>query len=249
MKKTTKNSIKYAFKLWARIIFATIMCAILYFSLHMLVSALCAKEVGYQIYNVTDSGEYEAVGEPHDYTADEDASTPVKLLEGQVKQPIKELTGGGAITFNIVVQILMLSVLAVFPYDRMWKLGARDENMVQCGRKKANNLRGFKIGLMASIPSAVLFALLVVAKFGVIPNWYISIYRACNMPYLPFINLFFTTGDATSAVTSAPWYAFVAAAATIFFVPAICALGYRLGRSGFSIQDHLVYKQKKDDNA
>lgn len=248
MKKTTKNSIKYAFKLWARIIFATIMCAILYFSLHMLVSALCAKEVGYRIYETADSGEYVLIDE-HYYTVDENSSMTVTLSEGQTKQPIKELTGGGAITFNIVVQILMLSVLAVFPYDRMWKLGARDENMVQCGRKKANNLRGFKIGLMASIPSAVLFALLVVAKFGVIPNWYISIYRACNMPYLPFINLFFTTGDAASAVTSAPWYAFVAAAATIFFVPAICALGYRLGRSGFSIQDHLVYKQKKDDNA
>ncbi len=247
MKKTTKNSIKYALKLWGRIIFATIMCAVLYFSLHMLVSALCAKEVGYRIFETTDSGEYELIDE-HYFSVDEDSSMTVTLSEGQTKQPIKELTGGGAATFNIVAQILMLSVLAVFPYDRMWKLGARDENMVQCGRKKANNLRGFKIGLMASIPSAVLFILLVVAKFGVIPGWYLSIYRVCNMPYLPFINAFFTAGDANAVIT-APWFAFVAAAAIVFFVPAICALGYRLGRSGFSIQDHLIYKQKKDDNA
>lgn len=245
MKKTTKNSIKYAVKLWGRIVFATLMCAVLYFSMHMLVSALFAQEIGYTIYETNESGETVAV-DTHYYTADEDPSDSVALLEGQTKQPIKTLSGAGAVVFNVFVQILMLAVLAVFPYDRMWQLGARDENMVQCGKKKADNMRGFKIGLMASIPSGVLFVLLLLSRFGVIPGWYMTIYRACNMPYLPFINAFFTV-DTT--VSNAPFFAFIAAAVTIFFVPAICAIGYRLGRKGFSVKDHLVYKQKKQNNA
>lgn len=245
MKKKTKNSIKYALKLWGRIVFATIMCAVLYFSLHMLVSALFSHEVGYRIYAADESGATVEI-ESHYYTADEDATMSVPLLEGQTKQPIKILTGGAAVSFNILVQILMLAVLAVFPYDRMWQLGARDENMVQCGKKKADNLRGFKIGLMASIPSAVLFVLLILAKSQVIPDWYMTIFRACNMPYLPLINCFFTV-DTT--VTAAPWFAFVAASVSVFFVPAVCALGYRLGRSGFSLHDHFVYKSKKENKA
>lgn len=245
MKKSTKNSIKYACKLWGRIVFATLMCAVLYFSMHMLASALFAQEVGYTVFETDDNGETVTV-DTHYYTADEDPSDAVTLLEGQTKQPIKTLTGGGAIAFNVFVQILMLAVLAVFPYDRMWQLGARDENMVQCGRKKADHMRGFKIGLMASTPSALPFVLLLLAKFSIIPGWYMTIYRACNMPYLPFINAFFTV-DLT--VLDAPWFAFVAAAITIFFVPAICALGYWLGRIGFSLRDHVVYKQKKENNA
>ncbi len=242
MKKTTKNSIKYALKMWGRIVFATLMCAVLYFSLHMLISVLFSQEVGYRIYGTDENGATVEV-DSHYYTADEDPSMSVQLLEGQTKQPIKTLTGGAAVTFNVLVQILMLAVLAVFPYDRMWKLGARDENMVQCGRKKADNLRGFKIGLMASIPSAVLFVLLVLAKFGLIPDWYMTLFRACNMPYLPIINSFFTV-DTT--VVGAPWYAFAVAAVTIAFVPAVCALGYRLGRAGFSLHEHLVYKSNEE---
>lgn len=245
MKKTTKNSIKYACKLWGRIVFATIMCAVLYFSMHMLASALFAQEVGYTVFETNESGESVKV-DTHYYTADEDPSDSVPLLEGQTKQPIKTLTGGGAVAFNVFVQILMLAVLAVFPYDRMWQLGARDENMVQCGKKKANNLRGFKIGLLASVPSAILFVLLLLARFNTLPSWYMTIYRACNMPYLPFINAFFTV-DTT--VLNAPWYAFVAAAVTVFFVPGVCALGYHLGRKGFSVKDHVVYKQKKENKA
>ena len=44
-------------------------------------------------------------------------------------------------------------------------------------------------------------------------------------------------------------YTLLLAAITVFFVPAICALGYRLGRVGFSLKDHLVYKQNKEKKA
>lgn len=242
MKKTTKNSIKYALKLWGRVVFAVIMCAVLYFSLHMLVSALCSREVGYRIYETDAAGSMVEV-DSHYYGIGEDSSMSVTLSEGQTKQPIKELTTTAATIFNVLVLILMLAILAVFPYDRMWQLGARDENMVQCGKKKADNLRGFKIGLMASIPSAVLYLLLILTKFELLPSWYMTIFRVCNLPYLPFINMFFTV---SVSVPQAPWYAFVAALITVFYVPAVCALGYFLGRKGFSLHDHAVYKQKKD---
>ena len=245
MKKTTKNSIKYALKLWGRVAFAVIMCAVLYFSLHMLVSALCSREVGYRIYEKDESGSLIEV-DSHYYEVGEDASMTVTLLEGQTRQPIKELPNTAATIFNVISLILMLAVLAVFPYDRMWKLGARDENMVQCGKKKADNLRGFKIGLMASIPSAILYLLLIFTKFGWVPSWYMTVFRACNMPYLPFINMFFTV---STTVPQAPWYAFVAVLLTVFYVPAVCALGYRLGRKGFSLHEHAVYKQNKDNKS
>lgn len=245
MKKTTKNSIKYALKLWGRVVFAVIMCAVLYFSLHMLVSTLCSREVGYRIYEQDESGSLVEV-DSHYYGIGEDSSMSVTLLDGQTKQPIKELPAAAATIFNVISLVLMLAILAVFPYDRMWKLGARDENMVQCGKKKADNLRGFKIGLMASIPSAVLYVLLVLTKFGWVPSWYMTIFRVCNMPYLPFINWFF---NVSTSVPQAPWYSFVAALLTVFYVPVVCALGYHLGRKGFSLHEHAVYKQKKDNKA
>lgn len=240
MKKRTKKNIKMAWTVFGRMIAATVMCGIVYLSLYVIFAAVFSQPVGYRILETDDSGNAVVVGE-HLFTADEDPQAEPSLEEGQTFSVMKEMSPAGRRTMNVVSTAMMLFILASFSYDKLWKLGSHDDNMVQCGRKKRDPLRGVKIGLLANSVADALFVLLVLAKCGWISSGYLSLYRLFNLPFLPYINAVMGTAATAISVPS-----LLAVAVTLLFVPAVCGLAYHLGYKQFSIHEHLTYAKKKE---
>ena len=236
MKKRTKKNWRTAWKIWGRVVAATVMSGILYLSMFIIFNAVFSEEVGYRIYGADEQGNMVQLGEY--FYAPGEETTP-QWEEGQQSSPIKEMSSKGKLWMNILTSVLMLSILATFPYDHMWQLGSRDDNLVKCGRKAADPLRGVKIGLMADIPYAILFALLILAKFGWMLPGYLTVYRLCNLPFLPYINVWMGT-----VATETSFLSLFAIAATLLYVPAVCGVSYWLGVKQFSIHERLTYKKK-----
>ena len=245
MKKRTKNNIKKAFGVWGRVVSSTVLCAFLYFTSLMVVNMAFVPEVGYRITKADANGGVIEV-ERYLYKDGEDASMTVELEEGETRIPIRgELSGTVTTVYNIAILAIMLIMVGVFPYNVLWKLGANDENKVKFGRKQKDILRGLKIGAIATAPSLLAYILLILAKCGLIPGAYIVIFRAINLPYLPFVNLM--TGSTMSAV-EIPWLGLLGLIITLLFVPAVCTIGYVLGYRNFSVHEALVYRKPSESD-
>ncbi|MBE6778467.1 MAG: hypothetical protein E7541_03685 [Ruminococcaceae bacterium] len=242
MTKRTKNNIKKALGVWGRILSSTVLCFFLYFTMIFLVQIFSRTEVGYEI---TDANN--AVVSSYTYAFEDDPSAVLKtaqegLKEGQAIRRIYEnMSPTVEAVFNVVVQLLMLLAVGVFPYSKMWKLGAKDANKVRYGRKKEDLLRGFKIGAIANTPFVVSYALLVLAKFGVILPQFIIVFRYINIPYLSIINWICPVTAATDMSILALLGVFL----PFFFIPLVCGLGYILGYRDISLYERIVFRSKR----
>ena len=232
---------KIALSLWGKLIAATFMAAILFLSLSVLFNALFSHKVGYYILERDESGVTTTV-ETHYFAEGEDENTEVTLKENQSLSAIKELSPGMNVTFNLVSQLLMLLLIGIFPYNTLWPIGCKDDNLVTYGHAPYDLLRGLKVGALATIPAALLYLGLVLSVCGVLPSWYFGVYRILNIQYLPYINA--VTGVVADP-TQIGALAVIALAATLLFVPAISAGAYWLGYKQISLHERLTYESKK----
>ncbi len=245
MKKRTKNTLRMALKIWGRVVAATIMSGILYISMYIIFTALFSEPIGYRIYGSDGQGNMIQVGE-YFFTPEDDPEAEPKLEEGQTSDLIKDMTPGGEKGMNIVTSILMLSVLASFPYEHLWQLGSRDDNMVKMGKRRAEPLRGVLIGFLANIPAFILYVGLILARLGAMIPGYMTIYRLFNLPFLPYINAV-TNAKSLVPVTELSWLSFLGVAATLLFVPAVCGIAYWIGCNQFSFKELVTYQKKKSE--
>lgn len=241
MKKRTKNTLKIALKVWGRLLISGIMCAVVSLSMSVLGSGLLARDVGYRIIQITQVGEESeaTVLTEHRYAPGEQVVEEMELPEGQYFQPISEMTPAVKTIVDVITLLAMLFLLGVFPYNLLWEVGNKDENKVRYRNRRPEPWRGLKVGLLAMIPTAVLYIALWLGRFGVLPAGYLAVFRIANMPYLPYINWFVPVDVALPEV--AVWR-LLAVAGLFLFVPAVCLFAYRLGFCQFSIKEHLTYQ-------
>jgi len=242
-----KSNVRIALNVWGRIVLAMFMCAILFMSLSILANGLLSKEIGYYIVTVDEDGN-SSVGEEVYYAPGDSPVTEedLDLAEGQSIQRIKEMDDGMQRATDIFSLVLMLSLLAIFPYSILWELGSKDENLVQYKHEKEDLWRGLKIGLLATIPSAVLYLGLIIDKFASFPNVYLVIYRVLNIPFLPYLNWLLGV-DVYSTDMMTIWH-FAGVFATLLFIPIVSCIGYRLGYAQFSIKEHMTYANSGKKN-
>lgn len=237
IKKKTKRNINMALKVWSRMIVGGIMCAVVSMSFSVLASGLLSQEVGYRIAETTESGGGTIVEEVYYEAGDQPIKDDdVKLEKNQVLERIKELPDGISVAVNVIVLLCSLFLLGVFPYNLLWEMGSKDENKVRYGHSRQDKWRGLKIGSMAIIPCVILYAVVVVARFGGMSDAVLSVYRILNMPYLSYIN--WIVGTKLAEITVGQLLALLV---PLLFVPAICFVAYRLGFSQFSLKEHLTY--------
>lgn len=244
MTNPENKNIKIALKVWGKIIVSCIMCAIVYLSLYILGSGLLSKSVGYRIFQTDENGNNILV-EEHYYSSPADSNSDLALPEGASDQQVVEIKEMSATTttwLEIITQLIMLILLGVFPYGTLWDLGSRDENQVLYGHRQRDAWRGTKIGLLATIPAAVLYLGLWIGKLGLLPDWYLSVYRIVSISYLPYINAFISKEILTASAISC--LDMLGIAVTLLYIPAICAIGYALGYKGISINEKVTYKKK-----
>ena len=244
MTKRTKKTVSVALKLFVRLLVAIILCAILNVSMNVIGTAFFSDVIGYQIFEQAKDGTSSIV-EEHYY---KEGETPVtaedlKLKENQMFSAIRKVKDSTQGAVDFVSQILMLIVLGVFPYHILWQFGNRDDTNVRYRGQKPDPWRGVRIGLLAMIPFAVMWLLLIVAKFGIITPNYLQVYRLIAFPFMPYLNWLF--GAAQSLTDVALWRIFLLIP-TLLFVPAVSGFAYKLGGRQFSISEFITFKKKAE---
>lgn len=242
MKNTTKHTLKTALKVWGRIVVATVMCAVLYLSMSVLGNGLFGRTVGYRIAQTDEAGTTKLV-EEHYFAAGETEDSIPEAGEGQTVMNITEVPRGLKVLLDVLTSLMMLFLMGVFPYNLLWELGGKDDTKVRYKGKTPDPLRGLRIGALATIPAALLYAGAWGVKITGTGTLYLAIYRITQIPYLPYINA--VLGNATEP-SELPLGGLAACVLTLIYIPVVCAISYRLGFRKFSIKEHLTYKKTSD---
>ncbi len=221
-----------------RMVLSTFFCLIMFFSMSVLSVSLFGKNVGYVLYEYDKDGKATVV-EQHRYEAGEEEIDASELPSGQRVENIREVPASAQTGVDILVQLMMLAIVAAFPYSTLWSLGDKDANGVRFHRKKPQLFRGLIIGCLGNIPYFVLYVLLFVSKLGVISPAYLGIYRLINLPFLPYINMVVDT--AVSTATDAAVWQLLALLPVVLVIPAVSCGAYILGYKEISLRDRIVY--------
>lgn len=140
---------------------------------------------------------------------------------------------------SIITQVLDLVILTVIIFSTAFDFGEKDRNRVLTGATEKDLSRGFKAGFMAAILDFLTVILLVLAKAEVLPRVYIAVYGILNAPFYPFI-LTLMPQTLTGAEQSV--FSVVACGLTVFVMPLIAGISYKLGYYDYSITDRILYR-------
>ena len=142
----------------------------------------------------------------------------------------------------IVAQGFALGILITFVYPTMWDLGGADINMVKIGQKAEDKLKGLKIGVLGTIPSALVFFVIAFTKNGISANVSTALYKFLNASFYPILEFVF--GESKKFADLAVWKLIIMFL-LLCVVPLTEHIGYTLGYKGFSIGEKLTYKKLK----
>lgn len=155
------------------------------------------------------------------------------------------LPTGILITANVIAQLLQLGLFMALLYSNMWLLGTKDANAVGYKHRKPDPYRGFKIGLLAAIPSITAFVLLVLDKVFVFWEALVTWYRVANFTFYPFMVWAFGTEFTGTVLASVSWSSLVIAGIPVLFLPLVTGGFYLLGYHRISLKERLLYGNKK----
>lgn len=268
-KEISRQNIKLALQIFLRTILSAILSFFLYFSITAIVNGVSTHEIGYQIYEYDENGqpvlieegllEDESSQEPssQEPSAQGDLSEPDSSESGETSSAettrtlyrrgvFSEVPVGAAVVRDVISQVLMLLLLAAFPYGILWNQGDRDRNSVQFGHMREDKLRGLKVGLLAAIPSFVVYVLLLFSRLGLFWDKFILVFQIFHASFAPTVNAILQAqGHEVLAAADVGWGWILLLAFTVVVLPLICWVSYRMGYRQYSISEHLIYKNTK----
>lgn len=243
--------IKMALGVFLRTILVSLLCLMVYFGVWVILEGVSTHEIGYRVYELDENNNPVVVEEV--YTEDGNTAPTAAPTQNpdettryqQIEKIRSEIPGPVVVLREILCQILMLLLLIAFPYSMLWLQGDKDRNRVHFGRMQPDPWRGVRVGLMAAIPYAVVYILLVASKLSLFMDGFVHLARFIVTPFLPLFNL---VADPQTVLTTSqvPWWGIALLFLTVAALPAICGGAYHLGYKQYSIKEHLTYvKQDK----
>lgn len=241
MKKRTKKTLSVSGKVFLRLILATVLCAIVYLSMMTIGIGMDAFShvVGYQLYEEKDNGEIICV-KNHTYKEGEKHLTKADIEDNQTLTETRDFLPNVKTVFQIVPQILMLIILAIFPYHIMWEFGNRDDTNVRYKGQRLDLYRGLRVGAFAMVPYLLLWLCLLVARFGILPEGYAQVYRLATIPFMPYVQWVMPAALSHTTIGQ-----IMLLLPILLYIPLVCGISYRLGHKQFSIRERLVFAKKK----
>ena len=153
-----------------RTLLSLLITLIIYMSITFVVTGANYKAIGYDVLYSKDGVNFETVytymytGEEPEGWVDEKLNEYMNK-EGYYKQTIpNQLSKSAMSTVSWVSQIITLVVWGAFIYVVNWNAGNADADKNELGDTPLDKFRGLKAGLLAVIPFAVSYLLLVIAK-------------------------------------------------------------------------------------
>lgn len=239
-----RENLKYSGSTFVKCIIASIMCLFVYISIQFIAVAVYTQEIGYTIYEVVDNQRGEALythyfADGEDLKIKEYEGKDIKVEKISVRSTLTDKQSRNA---DIIAQVFCFCIIGAILYGRIWSIGTADNNKVKFSRMEEDKLRGLKIGSIATIPSVIVYLLLILARLGVAPNILFSVYKLCNVHIFGYLNVLF---GSKTLVADLPVYKIAIAALPLVFVPLLCAVAYILGYKDISLSEKIIYKRKR----
>ena len=239
------ENIKPASKVFVKIIAVTIFCFFVVIALLVMCNGFGTDKIGYTVFGVTETDDELKELYTHYYADGADKLEQEYIDKGYALQKVtirSEFKGGPKAIFLTATQVINIFILMGFLYNDLWNLGANDNNLSNFGHKKIDKLRGFKIGLLASIPNFIFFIVLVVFKNSFMSGFNAQMYKFAVGYFYSFAELILKGATSTPDLSALQ---ILLLGALLFVIPAITAISYLLGLKGISLEEKLVYKKEK----
>lgn len=182
----------------------------------------------------------------YDYYYSEGEDTKLAEYEAQgieiTTVPLRSSVSGGAKIFTDVSgQAIGGLILIGFIYSALYKLGDGDANLAQYDHITLDKLRGLKIGLLAMFPSFIAWLVAVVAKFGIIPGTWYSLFKFMSYQTFVLINEIF--GKETTSTDAISWIQLVLGLTVLIIPPVISQICYMMGYKRINLTSKLFVKK------
>lgn len=238
---------KTACKVWGKLIVIILLCNFICLTTQVLSTSLFCETVGYSVYGYEGDNEddlrflYE-----HYYKDGEDKqienynNSDYTLQRRSIRE---EMTGLGKTVFLLISQIICAIITIAFLYKPLWSLGVKDSNAVRFKHTKEDKLKGLKIGVIASIPTFLIYILFVLCSIKFAPDMPTVIYTWLNCHLFSFLDLIFTSYPTAGTLGILQYLLLFILLAVI---PAFCMGCYLLGYKNIDIGEKVVYKNDKE---
>lgn len=237
-----ESNVKIAASISIRYYVAALITFFVYLSLTVVATGAFTEVNGYTAY----SEENNEVLYHYYYADGEDTKLAEYEAQGIKVSTVplrSEVSGGAKIFTDLTGQLIGGLVLIGFIYSALYKLGDGDANLAQFNHKKLDKLRGFKIGLLAVVPSFAAWLIAVIAKAGVISGSWYSLFRFMSYQTFALVNAIF--GQSTSTTDVISWGKLLLGLTVLAVPPIIAQICYMLGYKRINLTSMLFVKKDR----
>lgn len=239
-----KTMLKKSGAVFARAIFATFMALLVHISVIFCGNFLLTNAEGYDVYVLNTETNKQELYYTH-YYSDSAEDTKLAELEANetpfLKQEIRsQLNKVEKGVIAVISQVFCLGIIASFIYVYVWKIGNNDLNLVKFNRIEFDKFKGLKIGLLASVPFAATYLILLLGAIGILPGKVILIYRVIYGFVFPLTSQIIGSSFLANELSALK---LILLALMMAIIPLICHISYLIGYKDISIKNKIVYKE------
>ncbi len=241
-----KEILKKSLKIYYLMFIANIMSLLLVFSFGVISVVGFTEEIGYTVYGVTEENTEQIKLYTHYFSDGEDTKKQEYTDMGYTLSTVSlrsNPTKTADTVFKAVAGVITIIILLSFMYNEMWKFGDNERTNVKYRGHTEQKNKGFIIGLIATVPSFLLFAVFTVLKSSVTKSVSLKIYGFLN-PYLHNFIQIITNGSLTFG--DIKFWQILVILLLLSLVPVACGISYLLGYNEISIGEKFVYKKTKE---
>lgn len=229
-----------------RTIVAAIITLIIYMSITFVVTGFNYNPVGYNVLYSEDGENFETVY-TYMYTGEESEDWIDEKLaeymdkEHYYKQDIpNKLSKSAMNTIGWISQIMSFVIWGALVYTVAWNVGNSKADKKELGGIPFDKYLGLKAGVLALLPYAVTYLILVIAKITGSLNWAVSLFKILNYNCFAFNNVIITNG-----LNSISFVKLICLLIVLLPLPLFATFGYAMGVRHTNIKDKIVYQNEE----
>ncbi len=219
------------------------LCFFIHMSFTIVAVGMGTEPLGYDIYTDVEG---EKVKQYTHYYADGEDTKLEEMDKAEIEyQKVEFRSSIGKVASAVVETLTMVFTLSIFCaliYSSLWKAGDNDNNLSVYGGVARDKWKGLKVGLMATVPFAALYLLLVANKIHTFWPGIYGIFKIVNYYLFPLVGWGYGSAATVADISVG---GLLLLALTLVPIPLAATLGYYFGNSEVSIKNKIVYAKEK----
>lgn len=231
-----ESMIKSVIKLFIYTTIAAVMCAVVYIISMTTFEGFMTQITGYTIYEQQEDGRSKVVSEIS--FADGQTESDITLQENQMKMQVRsEMSRAEKIISKSVTQAILLFIFYMAVFMKSGDIGRKQRFLEMCNQSEENKWLGLRVGLLASIPSAVMYIALLICKLLSVN--FLNIFKIYHSAFRPLVDLICNESNNINDVSMA---AIILMIIPTILMPVISHLAYMYGHTNGQATQKIIYK-------